>query len=139
MIEINWKPSRFELRMFGGLWLPLFLTFIGGSLLWRQGLAGLNVAGGLWLAAAVCSAIGWLAPAVMRPLFIALTVITFPIGWVVSHLLLGLIYYGVLTPIGLLMKLVGRDPMTRKFDRAATTYWTPHKPPRSKRQYFRQY
>ena len=47
----------------------------------------------------------------------------FPIGWVVSHALMAAIYYLVITPMAVAMRLLGRDPLDRRFDRDATTYW----------------
>ena len=46
----------------------------------------------------------------------------FPIGWVVSHLLLGVVYFLVLTPIGLTLRALGRDPLERRFDQSASSY-----------------
>ena len=63
----------------------------------------------------------------------------YPIGWTVSHLALAVVYYLVVTPIGLLMRLFGRDPMRRKFDPSATTYWQPHESPDEPERYFRQF
>lgn len=44
------------------------------------------------------------------------------LGWVNTRIVLGIILYGVLTPMGLAMRLMGRDPMHRSFDRQAYTY-----------------
>jgi hypothetical protein len=63
----------------------------------------------------------------------------FPIGWVVSHVMLALIYYGVMTPIGLVMRLLGRDPLKRKLDRSADTYWEPREPIANSKRYFQQF
>jgi hypothetical protein len=46
-----------------------------------------------------------------------------PLAWTVSTLLLVLIYYVVLTPIAVASRLLGRDPLQRKFDRDAPSYW----------------
>jgi hypothetical protein len=40
-----------------------------------------------------------------------------------SMILLGLIYYGMFTPVGLAFRVAGRDPLHRKLDRAAKSYW----------------
>jgi multisubunit Na+/H+ antiporter MnhG subunit len=53
-------------------------------------------------------------PPGIRLVFVGLILMTFPIGWVVSHLLLGLIFYGVVTPIGLILKASGHDPLQLK-------------------------
>jgi hypothetical protein len=51
------------------------------------------------------------------------------LGKVVSPVALGILFYGVLTPLGALMRLTGKDPMRRKLDADAASYWLPRKPP----------
>ena len=74
-----------------------------------------------------------------RPLYLLLVGATFPIGWTMSHILLGVIYYLVLTPIGLLLQLCGHDPMKRRLEPDAQSYWEPHRPPAKVDRYFRLY
>ncbi len=50
------------------------------------------------------------------------------LGWINSRVLLGLLYYGVLTPAGVVMRLFGRDPLRRRT--AAASYWVPRAKPR---------
>jgi hypothetical protein len=47
------------------------------------------------------------------------------IGWLNSRILLGLVFYGLLTPISLLMVLLGKRPLQLKFDPKAETYRVP--------------
>lgn len=61
------------------------------------------------------------------------------IGWTVSHLLLCGAYYGVITPIGLVMRAGGRDALRRKFDRQAKSYWIEHRHVEDVERYFRQF
>jgi hypothetical protein len=63
----------------------------------------------------------------------------FPIGWLVSHLLLAAIYYLVVTPIGVMMRVCRYDPMQRRFDRQAATYWKPRRNTDDPQRYFKQY
>jgi fatty acid desaturase len=65
--------------------------------------------------------------------------LAYPIGWVLSHLVLAIAYYLVLTPMGWLMRLVGHDPMHRAFDQRAASYWVSHDPGTSKPRYLRQF
>jgi len=51
------------------------------------------------------------------------------LGKVVSPIALGILFFGVLAPIGVLMRLVGKDPLRLKHDAAAASYWIPRKPP----------
>lgn len=62
-----------------------------------------------------------------------------PMGWVVSHVLLGVVFYGVITPIGLLLRLMGRDLLGLKFDRGAASYWRVRGPGEGTGRYFRQW
>jgi len=51
------------------------------------------------------------------------------LGKVVSPIALGILFYGVITPIGIVMRLTGKDPLRLKFDSGADSYWIPRKPP----------
>lgn len=51
------------------------------------------------------------------------------LGKVVSPIALGVLFYGVLTPIGVVMRLTGKDPLRLKLDSSARSYWIPRKPP----------
>ncbi len=83
--------------------------------------------------------LGWLAPRVVRPFYIAAMLAAFPIGWVVSWLTLGLVYYGVFTPLALGFRLAGRDVLGRRKPRATDSYWTPKPAPDDPGRYLRQY
>src|SRR6188472_2942369 len=99
MLHINWRPSQRELRLFGGLWTPLFFVITAASLLYRHGPGSLSITIGLCVAAAVVGFVGWTAPAVLRPVYLVLIVLTFPLGSIVSHLILFALFYGVVTPV----------------------------------------
>jgi len=136
MLDINWRPSTRELRQFAGLWLGVFGLF-GGWMLYQNGDAG----HGRWvlLAAVGLGLPGLLVPAIMRPIYVTWMVLAFPIGWTVSHLLLGFIFYGVITPVGLLVRLFGHDPMTRGFEPKAPSYWAEHRTGDDPASYLRQF
>ena len=50
------------------------------------------------------------------------------LGWVNTRLVLGLIFFGLVTPMALVFRLTGRDPMERALDPHATTYRVPRRP-----------
>ncbi len=62
-----------------------------------------------------------------------------PVGWTVSQIVLGVVYYVVLTPIGLLMRGLGRDPMRRRIEPDAKSYWVERRVDRKPGDYFRQF
>lgn len=51
------------------------------------------------------------------------------LGKVVSPIALGILFFGVLTPIGAVIRLAGKDPLRLKFDPGAASYWIARKPP----------
>ena len=72
-------------------------------------------------------------------IYLLLTVVSYPIGFVLSYVVMAVMYYAVITPVGLIFKIIGRDPMRRAFDPAAPTYWIRRRPPAGARRYFRQF
>ena len=112
MIAIQWNPSTKQLRQFAGIWFPAFCGLVGYSIGHKTGHWSEVEIG--WVLAGLLSVGGLVLPALIRPIFVGLILLTFPIGWVVSHLLLGLIFYGVVTPIGLILRISGHDPLQLK-------------------------
>jgi len=51
------------------------------------------------------------------------------LGKVVSPIALGILFYIVITPIGAMIRLGGKDPLRLKFDPDAESYWIPREPP----------
>jgi hypothetical protein len=49
------------------------------------------------------------------------------LGWLMTRIILTILFYLVVTPIGLLAKLSGKDFLNRKFNREAQSYWIPRK------------
>ena len=112
MIAIQWNPSEKQLRQFAGIWFPAFCGLVGWSIGQKTGYWSEVEIG--WVLAGLLSVGGLILPALMRPIFVGLILLTFPIGWVVSHLLLGLIFYGLVTPIGYILRISGHDPLQLK-------------------------
>ena len=144
LLTVNLKPTRPELRQFGVIAMVAF-GLLGGWLLWRGTLLGFDlgraarvVAYALWGVAALSGVFSAVAPGANRPLYVALIVLTYPIGWVLSHVMLAVLFYAMITPIGLVFRLLGRDSLNRRFDADATTYWVAHRSRGSVGRYFRQ-
>jgi len=137
VIEINRNPTRRELNQFGFIWLGFLVLF--GAIA-RFKLDAPNLALGLWVAAVVVPVIGWLVPAFMRAVFLGMSYAAWPIGFVVSHVILAIVYYLVFTPIGFAMRIFGYDPMKRGFDKSVSSYWVTRDPAAAEpKRYFRQF
>jgi hypothetical protein len=135
-MHVNFRPSRRELVLFGAVWL-VFFGAAGGLVVWRGGPWTAGAA--LWAAAALVPAIGWAAPGFMRIVYVGMACAAFPIGLVVSLLALTGVYYLVFTPIGLALRVCGYDPMGRRFDASADSYWVPRPSEEKPDRYFRQF
>lgn len=129
-------PPPKMLRQFSVLWTLLFCGL--GIWTYLSGRSG-AIAFALVSAGLVVGIAGWVKPALVRPIFVSWTAVTFPIGWVISRLILALIYYLVVTPIAVVFKLLGRDPLRRRYDPSAQTYWRPKPRAESVKAYFRQF
>ena len=137
LLEINRDPDPKQLRWFTALWFPASFFIIGFLLYGRS--ADLLPAAIFWRIAVVVPPLGLAFFRLMGLVWIVWMTLVFPIGFVVSHVILLAIWWLVVTPIGLLMRLAGKDPMNRRFDRAAATYWEPYSPHGNKKRYFRQF
>jgi hypothetical protein len=132
LVSINWHPTQAQLRQFsviGALLLPLIGWLWGADEFVVKCLVGAGL---------VIVIAGIAIPAVVKPLFVLLTIATIPIGLVVGELAMLLIYFGVFLPIGLLFRAAGRDALQRRFDNSQKSYWQAKKQPHDIASYFRQ-
>src|SRR6185436_11812728 len=123
--EINWKPDVGELRSFGktiALGFSIVAALLGASAwlrshawpAWTLYLGAIGLVVGL-----VCMFL----PRVTRPLYLAWMAIGCGGGLVVANVVLAAIYFLVVTPIGLALRLAGRDPLRRAIERGRHSYW----------------
>ncbi len=120
MITLNVNPGASEVRTFTRIWFPLFVAALGGVLWWRTGSSA-----PAWWVWGVGGALGTLMLAnarCARGVFVALVLVTYPVGLVVSYTVLGAMFFLVFTPLGLLMRLAGRDPLGLRA-RARSSHW----------------
>ena len=85
-----------------------------------------------WWAAAIAGAfalLAWLRPAVLAVPNRWWGKLGLLLGRIVSPIALGLLFFGVLGPMGFLMRLFGKDPLRLKRDPQAKSYWLLREPP----------
>jgi hypothetical protein len=123
LIEINENPAKRDLLWFGAV-VAAFCGLVGALLHWKFGAPG--AAKVVWAIGAAIAIVYYAAPPLRRAMYVGWMYAFWPLGWVLSHLILGVTYYLVITPIGLVLRAMGNDPMRRRFQREAPTYWTPH-------------
>lgn len=145
LIDLNLRPDEATLRQFGWIALGGFgflatiawfevLIFGFGLGTWRPWVAGFFA-----LIAAVAALFSIVYPKANLPIYLGLSVVAYPIGFVVANLILGVLFYLLITPVGLFFKLTGRDPLRRKFEPEVPTYWEQSKRDRPLESYFKQF
>jgi hypothetical protein len=134
--DLPTNPTPRALRQFAAAWLVFFLV-VGAQQYFRRGHHEIGLA--LGVMAVVFGVLGLAKPLAVRWLFVTWMVLAFPIGWLVSQVMLLLMFYLLLTPVALLFRIRGRDPLARKPAPNRASFWEPKKMPDDVRSYFRQY
>ena len=110
-----------QLRQFGWLMGGVFgiITF------WPLVFRGEGMRMWAFIIAGIFGVLGTVFPNGLKPVYKAWMIFGEKIGWLNSRILLGLVFYGLLTPISLVMVLLGKRPLQLQFDPKAETYRVP--------------
>ncbi|MBN1360058.1 MAG: hypothetical protein JW993_05680 [Sedimentisphaerales bacterium] len=137
LVEVNWNPDRKGLNGFRLASLAatliiatLLYTLKGVDIKWCAAIVGVGVL--IWLS-------GLVSLRLTRYIYVVMTALTLPIGFVVSLLLMSVFYFGLITPIGLVFRLIGRDVLHRRFDRDAPSHWVDHRQTADMERYFQRF
>lgn len=137
LVSIAFNGDLPRRRQLLGAVFPILL--LAGFAAGRRSALAFPAAAALWALAVAGVVVVWLSPKAGRTLYVGWMSAALPVGWAISQALLAAAYYGVLTPIGLLMRAFRRDPLRRGFDRSAKSYWVEHSPADRVDWYFRQF
>jgi hypothetical protein len=137
LVEINWNPNRKELRNFAIV--ALIASALLSLLLYVIKGLGIQWLAIIWAVGIITFLSSFIYVKITKVIYLGLILITLPIGYVVSFLLLAAFYFLLLTPLGLLFRLIGRDQLCRRFDPDAKSYWLKRKPPKNLSRYFQQF
>ena len=136
MIEIKHNPSKRDLTWFGSLF-AVFTGAFGSMVYWKWGsITGAYIA---WTVGTLVTVLFFAVPPARRYIYLGWMYALSPVGWLVSHAILATLFFGVITPAGLLMRALGRDPLRRKLDPSQSSYWIRRTAERPLESYFRQF
>jgi hypothetical protein len=143
-LTVTIDPGRETLRRFGLIGLVAF-GLVGAWIRWRHTFLFLgmtaerasSVATVLWVAAAACGILAIVAPLALRVLYVGMTLVAIPVGFVISHVVVWLLFFAVLLPVALLHRAWGGDPLSQRDGRAAG--WREKGPPPDPAWYYRQF
>lgn len=129
------QASSTDLRKFGFL-LGGILLLAGGGATWKGRIWGYPMLGVSFL----LLALALVAPSALRGFHRAWMAVSAVLGAVMSTLILALLFYLVITPIGVAMRLFSRDPMCRRYGPPdLSSYWIPRKPSAGDRDFEKQF
>ncbi|MHC4241526.1 MAG: SxtJ family membrane protein, partial [Planctomycetota bacterium] len=126
LIEIDWNPKRKQLRSFGKI--ALAASVVISLLLYL--LKGVAIQWCLIIFTFGCMVfiISMISIKLTKMIYLGMIILTMPIGFVVSFIVMAAFYYLLLAPLGLIFRLIGRDPLYRRFDPTAKSYWLSRQP-----------
>ena len=83
---------------------------------------------------------GAIIPRAIKWIYIAWMSVAFVLGFVMAHVILALLFFLIITPLGLIARLSGKDFLSLKLDRSAKSYWIPRvKKTKTTEDYERQF
>ena len=117
------EPSSRDLTLLAFLFLGVCSLVGAYQLLWKG-----SGSGYYWIGVGIALCLSRLIPPLFRRLYRLWVSFAVVLGYFVSRAILLIVFYLVLVPTGLIMRTVGRDPMERKWDPQAQSYWINKEP-----------
>ncbi len=133
--DIPRNPDNSMLCQFAGLWILFFGAIALSQHFRSQNTTVAIVVGTLALVVGVP---GLFFPRLLKPIFVGWMMLVFPVGWLVSHVILFLIYWSLFVPIGFILRRMGHDPL-RLRKPAVESYWEQKTQQTKLRRYLKQF
>jgi len=131
----NIKPGERELKKFG-ITMGIFFLLLGGVFFWRKK----EIYPYLFAAAVLFLFLGARYHKALKFIYKIWMTLAVILGWVMTRVVLGILFFIVATPIGLLARAFGENFLDLKFNKKSSTYWIRRpKIDFSKQNYTRQF
>ena len=117
--------NKQELRKFGLMAGAFIATLFGLILPW---LFAYNIPTWPWIVSGIFLFFALLVPFLLLPIYKGWMAVGHALGWINTRIILGILFFVLFLPIGITMKLFGKDPMARKFDKKKESYRIPCSP-----------
>ena len=113
------KVEKYEIKKFG-MGLTVLLCLIGG---WQLYKGNIDVYVWFFGFAGLVLILSFFVPIILKPLYKVTHTVGNAIGWVSTRILLGIIFYIIFTPIGIMLRLIEKDLLDKRLDKDAKSYW----------------
>lgn len=114
----NIKSGKKELREFG-ITLGVFFGLLGVLFWWRNKPSFLY----LFIASGFFAFFGLLIPIVLKPIQKIWMAIALVMGSIMTRVILSVLFYLVITPIGIICRVLGKDILDLTIDKSRESYW----------------
>jgi hypothetical protein len=118
----NTKNQKKELRKFG-LTFGVVLLLWGFLFLWRKK----NLYPYFFISSGISIFLAFILPVVLKPFHRFLNALFATVNWIITKSILSILFYAVITPIGIFSKLFGITFLDLKFEKRRDSYWIPKK------------
>ncbi|WP_345685520.1 SxtJ family membrane protein [Novipirellula caenicola] len=133
LFDLNTDPSSSTKRWFGAS-LSTLLLIVAYLVQYRAA----NVSMILAIAGVMVAVVYYAVPGTRVRLIRAWQYATYPVAWVISHLLLGTVFFGIVLPTGIVLRLLGYDPLRLKKRNSKSNWMARGDAPEISR-YFKQF
>ena len=114
----NIKSEKSDLRKFG-ITIGVILLIIAGFLFWKE-----KESFQILLTFGITSCIlGIAIPFILKPIYWVWMIFATIFGWIMTRVILSLLFYIILTPIGLILRFFGKQFLELRWDKSKESYW----------------
>jgi len=114
----NIKSEKSDLLKFG-ITVGLVLMIISGFLIWKEK-ESYQIFLGIGTIILLTSTT---KPIILKPLYLTWMALGLIIGWIMTRVILSLLFYFILTPIGLALRLFGKKVIELRWNKSKKSYW----------------
>ena len=114
----NIKSEKSDLRKFG-ITIGVILLIIAGFLFWKEKESFQIL---LTFGVTLCI-LGIAIPFILKPIYWVWMIFATILGWIMTRVILSLLFYIIVTPIGLIPRFFGKQFLELKWDKSKESYW----------------
>ena len=114
----NIKSEKSDLRKFG-ITIGVILLIIAGFLFWKEKESFQIL---LTFGVTLCI-LGIAIPFILKPIYWVWMIFATIFGWIMTRVILSLLFYVIITPIGLIPRFFGNQFLELQWDKSKESYW----------------
>ena len=114
----NIKSKKSDISKFG-ITIGIILMIIAGLLFWKEKESSQI----FFTVGTILFVLGILVPAVLKPIYWIWIIFATILGWIMTRVILSLLFYIIITPIGLISRFFGKQFLELRWEKSKESYW----------------